>query len=1002
MQSRLFRSEEHARALAAVHAGQLALKDASAGALEADTHSKTMRAKDVRYNAEKVSDDNHPDDLRQLFQSGRGVYRINKTWRIRNTGAEDWPDDTKLHHIEGTMQSEHPVYDVEIAKKNQVITAHATFRVPTNVLGVYTSTWRLVSETQAPDGFGDYLQFKFEVFGDYNAEIVEQLTYPIPAGMTKENFNEKVSRVSHGMVFKSWSVRNTGASTWPADTKLVVDDGVKEWLSGAILTTKIEGSVKPGETKKITLELALSAPAAESYDHRSKLRLASSSPKTVFGPLFYCFFRVFKAEAHDLSNNSGLVTAYKKDFTVVFKVKNSGLARWPENTKLQKLESTWKTKKDLIDVDSLEPGDETSIEIEMEGASAHGKTAWQLSCGRPDRRNTREVANAFGPKFVFETTYSPYLAVEGLSSQEIEKPESMGPDLVESGTDVSITKRWLLRNNGVSSWTTGTTLRRIEGNLAAVDDKIEVTPTPTDEIADVQAVFIVPQNPGYYESTWQLATNNGTPFGAKVKSRISVTASKQLTVQISDKMPEDVPPPAQPADSTGALASTEPLDAAATPVCDSQASLPQTPPEMTEEELDRLKAMPFTEAIKQFRLLTRRMDKTRPNYLIVGASPGWDTDPRRYTNAAGKLAVARELFLDDSHVYTMALHKQEYEPTTTDSQAAKTANSRFVQLHFACLLVLGDRDSKPFKVLSKYMPELFDEIIFDWSVYKFVSASTANGLMCFLHAMLKPGGNLIVPYNAYEGGICPKPSSAEIDKMKKKGETAEQVEERIRKATRKARQKVLHDSIDLAFGLDSHDSSRYIPDMEMRNVKSDIFKKLMERQPDAKSDGASTVTLARKEKLLKAANEEAAAADEAATSAEKEKDELYTLLNTSEKLSVIQARLDVYSRIGALFSVNDVLVIWFNQGLGYLAINQPEKARNQIFLGLVNIAMIHEHVDAIVKQMSVNSNLPMSLKKRLYEKILQKIEENGLKLSTKKELYGKVKKLLLKTTSESA
>lgn len=999
MQSRLFRSEEHARALAAVHAGQLTLRDASAS--ETGTRSKTMLAKDVRYDAKEVPGGNYPDGLKQLFQSGNKFYKVDKTWRIRNTGAEDWPDDTKLRHIEGTMRSEHPVYDVEIAKKNHVITARATFRVPTNVLGVYTSTWRLVSETQAPNGFGDNLQFKFEVFGDYNAEIVAQLTYPIPKDMTKENFDEKISRVSHGMVFKSWSVRNTGASTWPADTKLVVD-GSKEGLSGAILTTKIEGSVIPGETKKITLELALSAPAAESYDHKSRLRLASISTNTVFGPPFYCFFRVFKAKAHDLSNNSGLVTAYKKDFTVVFKVKNSGLARWPENTKLQKLESTWKAKKDLIDVASLEPGDETSIKIDMKGASAHGKTAWQLSCGRPDRWNAREVANAFGPKFVFETTYGMCEVVAGLSSQEIKKPESMGPDLVESGTDVSITKRWLLRNDGVSTWMTGFTLRRIAGNLTAVENEIGVMPTPTGEIVDVQAVFIVPQNPGDYESTWQLATSNGVPFGAKVESRIRVTASKQLTVQVSDKMPEDIPPPAQSADNTGALASTEPLDAAATPVCDSQASLPQTPAEMTKEELDRLKAMPFTEAIKQFRLLANRMDNTSPNYLIVGASPGWDTDPRRYPNAAGKLAVARELLLDDSHVYTMALHKQEYEPTITDSQAAKNANRRFVQLHFECLWVLGNRDMRQFRLLSKYMPELFDEIIFDWSVYKFVSASTANGLMCFLHAMLKAGGSLIVPYNAYEGGICPEPSSVEIEKMKKKGETTEQVKERIKKATRKARQKVLHDSIDLAFGLDLHNSPRYIPDMEMKNVKSDIFKKLMERQPDAKSDGASTVTLARKEKLLNGADEEAAAADEAATSAEKEKKELYALLNTSEKLSDIQARLGVFSKFGALFSVNDVLVIWFNQGLGYLAIDQPEQALNRIFLGLVNIAMIHEHADSIVKQMSVNSNLPLNLKKRLYEKILQKIKENGLELSTKKKLYDRVKELLQKTTPESA
>ena len=1007
MQSRLFRSEEHARAIAAVHVGQLALKDANEGAWKSDsenTHGKTMRAKNVSYDA-KVTDGNYPGGLKLLFKPGKTLYRIGKTWQIKNTGAEEWPADTKLHHVKGTMKIEHPVYDVQIAKKDQEITAHATLKVPTNAPGKHTSTWRLVSETHAPNGFGDNLHFEVEIFGDYSAQIVEQLTYPIPTNMTAQNFDETVSRVSHGMVFKSWSVRNTSSSRWLADDiTLVAVNGP----SNAELATKIEGSVIPGETKKITLELYFKAPAdKDSYDHRSKLQLESKLLKTTFGPPFYCFFKVFEAKARDLSNNSGVVPTYKKNFTVTFKVQNSGLARWPENTKLQKLESTWRTKQDIIDVRSLEPGEETSIEIEMEGASAHGKTTWQLSCGRPDRRGV-EDSIMFGPKFVFETTYGPYLIVEGLSSREIEKPESMHSDLVESGTDVPVTKRWLMRNDGVSSWTTGTRLHRVEGNIAAVEDQIEVMSTPTGEIVEVQAVFDVPQSPGDYESTWQLATNNGVLFGAKVKSRIRVTESTQHTpqptVQVPGKMPEDAPPPAQSADSTDALASTGPPDDAATPVCDSQVSSPQAPAEMTEEELLRLKAMPYREIIKQFRLLTSRMDKTGPNYLIVGASPGWDTDPRRYANAAKKLAVARELFLNDSHVYTMALHKQEYEPTTADSQAARNANSRFVQLHFDCLWMLGDKDKQPFKILNKYMPEMFDEIIFEWSVYKFVSASTANGLMCFLHAILKPGGDLIVPYNAYEGGTCPEPTPTEVDKAREKGESTRQFKERFKKKTREARQKVLHDSIDNAFGLISRDNPRYIPNVKMKDVESAVFKKLMEKQPDAKSDGVDTVTLARKEELSATTDTETATAavDTVMTLAQREQEDFHDLLKIAPKLDTIQARLDVFSTFGALFSIDNALMIWFNLGLQYLAIKQSQKALDQILLELANIAIIHKDTDSIVIQMSTNSDLPTDLKKQLYEKILQKIKKNGLHLSTKQELYNKVEELLQKTTPESA
>lgn len=125
--------------------------------------------------------------------------------------------------------------------------------------------------------------------------------------------------------------------------------------------------------------------------------------------------------------------------------------------------------------------------------------------------------------------------------------------------------------------------------------------------------------------------------------------------------------------------------------------------------------------------------KLEAAYLVVGIRPGGhDADE------------APEVVINDDQVFSMSDEQTPYTVRGRDSEAALRANRRFAHFDFneANSIMMSE---------SRLIAECFDEIMFDWSVYKFVQIDRERAVIRLFFTMLKPGGRLLLPLNEYYG-----------------------------------------------------------------------------------------------------------------------------------------------------------------------------------------------------------------------------------------------------------
>ncbi len=86
-----------------------------------------------------------------------------------------------------------------------------------------------------------------------------------------------------------------------------------------------------------------------------------------------------------------------------------------------------------------------------------------------------------------------------------------------------IDKQWKVKNSGTCNWDGRYRLRRIGGNLSAVNgDEQALYPARSGTEAVIRIRFIAPKKPGPYLSTWQAFDPSGRPFGDPIYIQIWV------------------------------------------------------------------------------------------------------------------------------------------------------------------------------------------------------------------------------------------------------------------------------------------------------------------------------------------------------------------------------------------------------------------------------------------------------------------------------------------------
>jgi len=144
---------------------------------------------------------------------------------------------------------------------------------------------------------------------------------------------------------------------------------------------------------------------------------------------------------------------------------------------------------------------------------------------------------------------------------------------VEDGTvflpSSHFVKTWRLRNEGAVAWPEQLVLAFVGGDQLGVVDSVVVSPLPPGEEIDISVEMIAPSAPGRYSTFWRLSCADGSRFGQRVWTDITVVPD----IDNSDSMnPEAVPVPSvAPSAPPVAVAApapvvAEPIPAPASPV----------------------------------------------------------------------------------------------------------------------------------------------------------------------------------------------------------------------------------------------------------------------------------------------------------------------------------------------------------------------------------------------------------------------------------------------------
>ena len=91
-------------------------------------------------------------------------------------------------------------------------------------------------------------------------------------------------------------------------------------------------------------------------------------------------------------------------------------------------------------------------------------------------------------------------------------------------------KVWQVRNSGTCAWDIGYELAHTGGDLLGAVSPVEVPATAAGERANLEVIFVAPEQAGTYSSTWQLRSPRGEAFGPRLDLMIEVEAQAEPSV----------------------------------------------------------------------------------------------------------------------------------------------------------------------------------------------------------------------------------------------------------------------------------------------------------------------------------------------------------------------------------------------------------------------------------------------------------------------------------------
>ncbi len=440
-------------------------------------------------NATFVSDVTIPDGTQ--VTAGQS---FTKTWRIKNTGGTTWTTSYRFCFVSGSQMGAASCVNI-----GSSVAPNATYDVSVPMVapstaGSYTGYWQMKNASSTSFGTQVYVRIT-SVAPQDNAVFVTDVT--IPDG----------TQVTAGQSFtKTWRIKNTGGTTWTTSYRFCFVSGAQ---MGAASCVNIGSSVAPNATYDVSVPM-VAPTTAGSYTGYWQMKNASS---TSFGTQVYVQITSVAPQddagfVSDVTIPDGTQVTAGQSFTKTWRLKNTGGTTWTTSYRFCFVSGAQMGAPSCVNIgSSVAPNATYDVSVAMTAPATAGSYTgyWQMK---------NAASTAFGTQ-----VYVQINSVQPADSAQFVS-ETYG-DGYQLSPYQNFTKRWIIKNNGASTWTTSYQFVHVSGTLSKNTANVHLS---TSVAPGAQYVFdVVMQAPASgtnLEDHWKLVNASGTTIPVSQSSTI--------------------------------------------------------------------------------------------------------------------------------------------------------------------------------------------------------------------------------------------------------------------------------------------------------------------------------------------------------------------------------------------------------------------------------------------------------------------------------------------------
>ena len=306
---------------------------------------------------------------------------------------------------------------------------------------------------------------------------------------------------------KIWRIRNAGTTTWKSGYQLTFFRD--QQMSGP---ASIElPPAAPGQVVDVAVDMVAPMTAGT---HRTTWKPRNAT-KALFDYPLYTEINVRASAAtgyneahyvddvtipHDTDMKPG------QTFRKTWRIRNTGTVDWGEGYEFAFISDDQMGGPDAVPLPPTKPGEEAAISVDLIAPMEPGKAV-----------GTWQPRDSDGNLFNFPVR----VEIAVLPSGQIDNAAfQTDVALVQPGQH--FVKTWRIRNVGQTRWSEDYTFVFLGGDALGAPAVVAVPPTKPGLSADISVMFTAPQQPGVYQSQWELRNPAGEGFGPVLSAEIEV------------------------------------------------------------------------------------------------------------------------------------------------------------------------------------------------------------------------------------------------------------------------------------------------------------------------------------------------------------------------------------------------------------------------------------------------------------------------------------------------